>query len=126
MSLVMLVATLATLAWGIQLAIVAVGAILVGAIVYLWVIGFIMDKTGYLQRRSSRLLQMTQTIPIYHQYKLAAALTALEFAEILAVALPNFNPKAIELAEKRVEKELTWFSEYSTGTVGKSNKKNSE
>lgn len=126
MQVVLLIATLATLAWGIQLAMSVVALLLLGAVGYLWVSGYIMDRTGYLQRRSSRLLQMTQTIPIYHQYKLAAALTGLEFAEVLAVAFADFNPKAIKLAEKRVEEELLWFGEYHTGSVGKSDNDNSE
>lgn len=126
-NLVMLIATLATLAWATSLGIEWVLTFLIGLVFYLWVSGYYMDRSGYLQKRSSRLLQMTQTIPMYHQYLLAAALTGQVFAEILEIGLGEaFDPKAIEYAKELVERELAWFKSYQTGEVGVDNNTDEE
>jgi hypothetical protein len=116
-NLVMLIATLATLSWGLQLGIFTVVVLLVGMMFYLWLTGFAWDKTGYLQRRTSRRVQMTEAIPMFHQYKLAAALTAHVFCEALQIGIPNFNPEATAYAKEMVQNELEWFTGYATGTL---------
>jgi hypothetical protein len=124
-NLVMLIATLATLAWTISLGIEFVLVFLIGLVFYLWASGYYMDRTGYLQKRTSRLLQMTQTIPMYHQYRLAGGLTAEIISEVMEIGLGDaWNPEATKRAREIVEEEVNWFKSYATGEVGNNKEEN--
>lgn len=117
-NLVLLIVTSAALAWNTQLGIFAMILLLCGLVGYLWLTGYVMDKTKYLQRRSSRLVQMTQAIPMFHQYSLAAAIDSRIKAVMLKKGLGDaFDDSAIQAMDDIVQRELDWFSSYATGNT---------